>query len=256
MRKLTLMAACAALALSACGSIGMMSGPSDAERLAMSQMALAAPPRTDADRARDSSRMTAETLAFARVGPGDQVIDLMIGGGFFTRAFSAAVGPEGHVTAWQPDEFVAFSADYGAALAAADALPNATGAGSPIGSPVWPTGVDVVFTAQNYHDLHLNAFPEFTAEQVNAAVYEALKPGGYYVIVDHRAAPGAGRSAPESLHRIDIDQVKREVLAAGFVLDGQSDVLERSADPLTANVFDPSIRGQTSQFMLRFRKPG
>jgi len=255
MRKITLLAACAALALSACGSMGMF-GPSDAARVAVIEAALVGPPRTDEDRARDASRMTAETLAFARVGPGDRVIDLMIGGGFFTRAFSAAVGPEGQVTAWQPDEFVAFSADYGAALAAADALPNVTGVGSPIGTPQWPTGVDVIFTAQNYHDLHLDAFPEFTAEQVNAAVYEALKPGGYYVIIDHRAAPGAGRSAPETLHRIDIEQVKREVMAAGFVLDGQSDVLERAGDPLTANVFDPSIRGNTSQFMLRFRKPG
>jgi len=254
MRKITLLAACAALALTACGSMDMF-GPSDATRVAVIEAALVGPPRTDEDRARDASRMTAETLAFARVEPGDRVIDLMIGGGFFTRAFSAAVGPEGHVTAWQPDEFVAFSADYGVALTAADALPNVTGAGSPIGAPVWPTGVDVVFTAQNYHDLHLDAFPEFTAEQVNAAVYEALKPGGYYVIIDHRAAPGAGRSVPDSLHRIDIEQVKREVLAAGFVLDGQSDALERSADPLTASVFDESIRGNTSQFMLRFRKP-
>lgn len=256
MRKITLMVACAALAVSACGSVGWMNGPSEADRVVMTRTALSGAPRTDADRERDASRMTAETLAFARAGPGDQVIDMMIGGGFFTRAFSAVVGPTGHVTAWQPNEFVAFSVDYGAALAAADALPNVTGAGSAIGEPNWPTGVDVVFTAQNYHDLHLSAFPEFTAELVNASAYAALKPGGYYVIIDHQAAPGAGRSVPETLHRIDIEQVKREVMAAGFVLDGQSDVLERAADPLTANVFEPSIRGQTSQFMLRFRKPG
>ncbi|MNN44571.1 hypothetical protein D3C81_1588660 [compost metagenome] len=52
-----------------------------------------------------------------------------------------------------------------------------------------------------------------------------------------------------------MDQVRREVEAAGFVLDGSSDLLARADDPRTANVFDPSIRGKTSQFMLRFRKP-
>ena len=255
MRKMTLLAACAALALSACGSMDM-GGPSEAMRVAVVEAALVGPPRTDEDRARDASRMTAETLAFARVEPGDRVIDLMIGGGFFTRAFSAAVGPAGQVTAWQPDEFVAFSADYGAALAAADALPNVTGAGSAINTPDWPTGVDVIFTAQNYHDLHLDAFPAGTAERVNAAAYAALRPGGYYVIVDHAAVAGADPSVADTLHRIDRDRVVREVTAAGFVLDGESDVLIRPADPMTASVFDPSIRGNTSQFMLRFRKPG
>ncbi len=94
MRKMTLLAACAALALSACGSMSM-GGPSEAMRVAVVEAALVGPPRTDEDRARDASRMTAETLAFARVEPGDRVIDLMIGGGFFTRAFAAAVGPAG-----------------------------------------------------------------------------------------------------------------------------------------------------------------
>ena len=57
------------------------------------------------------------------------------------------------------------------------------------------------------------------------------------------------------MHRIDIEAVKREVLAAGFVLDGESDLHANGADPRTANVFDGTIRGRTSQFMLRFRKP-
>jgi predicted methyltransferase len=254
MRKITVLAACAALALSACGSIDM-SGPSEAARVAAMEAALVGPPRTDEDRARDAGRMTAETLAFARVESGDRVIDLMIGGGFFTRAFSAVVGPDGQVIAWQPEEFVAFSADYGVALTAADALPNVTGAGSAINAPDWPGGVDVIFTAQNYHDLHLDAFPDGTAARVNAAAFEALKPGGYYVIIDHAAVTGADASVADTLHRIDRDQVVREVTAAGFVLDGESDALMRPADPLTANVFEPSIRGQTSQFMLRFRKP-
>lgn len=219
------------------------------------ETALASPIRTTEDRARDSARHAADTLAFAEVKPGQKVGDMIIGGGYFTRLLSAAVGPEGHVTAWQPAEFIGFQASYGEALTAAAALENADAINSPIGAPEWPAGLDLIFTAQNYHDLHLKPFATDTAAQVNAAAYRALKPGGLYIIIDHDAAAGAGPDAPDSLHRIDIDQVKREVEAGGFVLDGASDLLARPDDPRTSNVFDPSIRGKTSQFMLRFRKP-
>ena len=216
---------------------------------------LADPVRTDADRERDAARHTAETLAFAEVAPGQKIADMIIGGGYFTRAFSAAVGPEGHVTAWQPEEFVDFQASYGEAVTAVDALPNVDGVHSPIGAPAFPAGLDLIFTAQNYHDLHLKPFAADTASKVNAAAFAALKPGGLYVIIDHYAVDGTGIEAADSLHRIDIAAVRAEVEAAGFVLDGSSDILANAADPRTALVFDPSIRGHTSQFMLRFRKP-
>ena len=219
------------------------------------EAALASPIRTTADVARDQARHAAEALAFAEVEPGQKIGDMIIGGGYFTRLFAAAVGSEGHVTAWQPAEFIGFQASYGEALAAAAVLNNADAISSPIGAPEWPEGLDLIFTAQNYHDLHLKPFAEDTAARVNAAAFKALKPGGLYVIIDHDAAGGSGLDAPDSLHRIDVDQVKREVGAAGFLLDGESDLLARPDDPRTANVFDPSIRGHTSQFMLRFRKP-
>lgn len=250
MRRSVLLAFAAALALS---STAQAQTPPQAGDYAA---ALAADVRTAEDRARDEARHTAETLAFARVAPGQKIADMIIGGGHFTRAFAAAVGPDGHVTAWQPEEFIAFQASYGDSLAAADALANVDGVRSPIGAPDFPTGLDLVFTAQNYHDLHLDPFPEDTAAKVNAAVFEALRPGGLYVIIDHDAAAGSGLSAADSLHRIDVEAVKREVTTAGFVLDGESDLLTDPSDPRTASVFDPSIRGRTSQFMLRFRKPG
>lgn len=252
MRRSLFMAAVAVVALSSAGWTAAR--PADPGSYAA---ALADAVRTPEDRARDEARHAAETLDFAGVRPGDKVADMIIGGGYFTRIFSAAVGPEGHVTAWQPEEFVAFQASYGEAVTAADALPNVDGVRSPIGAPAFPAGLDLIFTAQNYHDLHLQPFePAGTAAKVNAAAFAALKPGGRYVIVDHYAAAGSDLSAANSLHRIDIEAVKREVEAAGFVLDGESDVLANAADPLTANVFNPAIRGHTSQFMLRFKKPG
>ena len=255
MRRSTIAAAVAALALSSAACMGGMGAQTPPEASAYAA-ALADPSRPADDRARDAARHTADTLAFARVRPGQKIADMIIGGGYFTRVFAAAVGPEGRVTAWQPAEFIAFQASYGEALTAADALGNVDGIRSPMAAPAFPMGLDLVFTAQNYHDLHLNIAPADTAARVNAAVFRALKPGGLYVVIDHHAVAGAPLSAADTVHRIDSAAVKREVQAAGFVLDGESDILANTADPLTASVFDASIRGRTSQFMLRFRKPG
>lgn len=242
-----------AASLAAAAPLGVASAQTEP---AAYEAVLASPIRTTEDRERDAARHAADTLAFAQVQPGQKVADMIIGGGYFTRLFSAAVGPEGHVVAWQPAEFIGFQASYGEALAAAAALDNVEAVSVPLGAPQWPQDLDLVFTAQNYHDLHLKAFAEDTAARVNEAAFEALKPGGLYVIIDHDAEPESGLAAVDSLHRIDVDQVRREVEAAGFVLDGSSDLLARTDDPRTANVFDPSIRGRTSQFMLRFKKPG
>ncbi|WP_292064452.1 class I SAM-dependent methyltransferase [Brevundimonas sp. UBA7664] len=255
MRRSIMLAAVAALALSSAACMGAMgegAPPAPADYAA----ALAGSSRPADDRARDEARHTAETLAFARVRPGQKIADMIIGGGYFTRIFSAAVGPGGRVTAWQPAEFIAFQASYGESLTAVDALANVDGIRSSMGAPDFPMGLDLVFTAQNYHDLHLNIAPADTASRVNAAVFRALKPGGLYVVIDHHAVAGAPLTAADTVHRIDVEAVKREVLAAGFVLDGESAILANAEDPRTASVFDASIRGRTSQFMLRFRKPG
>lgn len=216
---------------------------------------LASPVRTDADRARDEARQTLITLDFTHVQPGWKVADMIMGGGYFTRTLSAAVGPGGRVTAWQPAEFIAFQASYGEAATAADAMPNVDVIRSPIDAPEFPSGLDLVFTAQNYHDLHLEPFADDTAARVNAAVFAALRPGGWYVIIDHQAVDGADASVPDTLHRIDVERVIREVEAAGFVQSEMSPALWNDDDPRTANVFDDAIRGRTSQFMISFRKP-
>src|SRR6185312_15919659 len=127
---------------------------------------------------------------------------------------------------------------------------------APFGELKLPDGVDLVLTVQNYHDLHLGMFAEDTAAKVNAEVFRALKPGGTYVIVDHVGAPGYGLAEPRNgLHRIDPAIVRKEVEAAGFRFVASNDLLKDPADPHTANVFDPSIRGKTDQFALKFVKP-
>jgi predicted methyltransferase len=120
---------------------------------------------------------------------------------------------------------------------------------------VFPQQLDVFWISQNYHDLHDKFLGPLDVAAFNRQVYQALKPGGTYVVLDHVAAKGSAADVTETLHRIEPDTVKREVLAAGFVLEAESSILRNPDDPHTANVFDKSIAGHTDQFLLKFRRP-
>ena len=221
--------------------------------------AIANPSRPAEDVARDADRKPAETLLFAGVAPGEQIAELLPGGGYFTRIMSKAVGANGHVYALVPaprPDAPANAPDFAArvkAIAADPAYSNVTVIAEPFGQLKTPVPVDLVWTSQNYHDLH--NLPGLDLAVFNQMVFEALKPGGTYLILDHSTVPGAGASQTSTLHRIDPQTVKEEVLAAGFVYDGQSDLLRNPQDPRTAKVFDPAIRGKTDQFILKFKKP-
>ena len=238
-------------------SVSVGGGMASAQVPANITTAIASPARPAEDTARDAARHPGELLAFAGVKPGDTVVDLIMGGGYFTRILSGAVGPKGVVYAYQPAEFIKFQAKYGENLKAVTAaLPNSKPLDGNVVALDLPDKLDLVFTVQNYHDLHLKPFPTDTAAKVNAEVFKSLKPGGVFLIVDHAAAAGTGITAADSLHRIDVAAVRAEVEAAGFKLDSESPLLRDAADPHTASVFDPSIRGKTDQFVLKFRKPG
>ncbi|MGC1524158.1 MAG: hypothetical protein WA803_21655 [Steroidobacteraceae bacterium] len=214
--------------------------------------------RPDADRQRDANRKPAETLAFAGVKTGAKIAELLPGGGYFTRIFSKAVGSTGHVYAWvppRPADAPADRPDFAARVNAIAADPNYSNVSVLVQSNLEPPApVDMVWTSQNYHDLHNFAGADVAA--FNKRVFDALKPGGIYLILDHAAAPGSGAGDTKTLHRIDPETVKAEVLAAGFKLAGSSDLLHQAGDDHTLKVFDPSIRGKTDQFILKFRKPG
>jgi predicted methyltransferase len=221
--------------------------------------AIADPNRPDTDKQRDASRKPAQTLEFAGVHPGEQIGELVPGGGYFTRLFSKAVGPTGHVYAMVPPRPANPSAnnpDRGAAVAALAAdpnYPNISVVELTMGKVTAPVPLDLVFTGQNYHDLH--NIPSLSVAAFNKSVFDSLKPGGLFVVLDHSAQAGSGAKDTNTLHRIDADTVKTEVTAAGFEFVASSDILANPADPRTANVFDPSIRGKTDQFILKFRKP-
>ena len=119
----------------------------------------------------------------------------------------------------------------------------------------FPEKLDLIFTSQNYHDLHMSKFPADLAERMNRKVFDALKPGGIYIVVDHVADPSTV-NAPNTVHRIDQAVLRREIEAAGFRYDGESTALRKPADDHTLMVMNPAIRGKTDQIIFRFRKPG
>jgi predicted methyltransferase len=213
-----------------------------------------APGRRQEDRDRDANRKPYETMQFFGVAPGMKMAELMTVGGYYGELLARAVGPTGHLyahnNAFAEKKFAEPELDT--RLKQPD-LTNVTKLVGELEDPGLPAGqLDEVLMILFYHD---SVWLKTDRKKMNAAVFAALKPGGIYGIVDHQTAPGAGGSVAKTLHRVDKDLVVKEVLAAGFVADGESDILHRAEDDHTKNVFDPSIRGKTDQFMLRFRKP-
>jgi predicted methyltransferase len=217
--------------------------------------AVSNPNRPQKDTDRDAARKPAVVLTFAGVKPGKTVLELIPGGGYFTRLLSGAVGPTGHVTEAIP---LRGGQDMAAASNGVAADPHFTNVSEMAFTPdaIAKAGpVDMVWTSQNYHDLHLTVL-KLDVVGLDKQIYAALKPGGVFFIEDHAAKAGTGATAPDTLHRIDEDFVKQEVESVGFKLVGESDALRNPADDHTLKVFDPAIRGHTDQFLLKFRKPG
>jgi predicted methyltransferase len=202
-----------------------------------------------------------ELVRFAQVEPGSTVIDVYPGDGDWTRLFSDAVGSEGRVYSFVPAEILEVKND---AVDQARALEKEPGrenilavSADLVALPEVTEPPDVLWMHLFYHDLHTALIQArgATAAKFNQAVFDRLKPGGSYVIVDHAAAAGTGTTDTPSLHRIEPASVRKEVEAAGFVLDAESSLLSNTEDPHRAKVFDPSIKGKTDRFAYRFVKP-
>jgi predicted methyltransferase len=207
----------------------------------------------------DSSTRS-ELIRFAGIKAGATIIDVYPGDGDWTRLFSDLVGSQGRVYSFVPAEVAHFKNDPVGRMRELSQEPGRGNVEAVSANVVALADVtqpaDVLWLHLFYHDLHtpLMQAKGATTAEFNRAVHAQLKPGGFYVIVDHAASAGTGTSDTSSLHRIDPAAVRREVEAAGFVLEAQSNLLTKKDDPRSAKVFDDSIKGETDRFIYRFVK--
>ena len=221
--------------------------------------ALDDPARPAAQKEKDAARRPAALIAFAGLKAGDRIGDFMSGGGYFTRIFSGVVGPAGHVYAFAPTEEIRNCAPDETAgtltLSRERTYRNVTVEVGPVGDFAAPEPLDMVWTAQNFHDLYDPFMGPADIAKVTGAIFRALRPGGVFVVIDHAAEAGSGTRDTDTLHRIDPAAIRQAVTGAGFLFEAESTVLRNPDDTHRLRVFDPAIRGRTDQVVFKFRKP-
>src|ERR1041385_3342664 len=212
--------------------------------------AVADPSRPADERKLDALRKPAAMIAFAGVKPGQTIGEFLPGGGYYTRLLSDVVGAKGKIyaletTTWGKDNIEATKKT-------AASLHNVTVDLAPLGQFNLAEKVDVFWTTDNYHDLHVPKYANVDMAAFNKHVFDSLKPGGIYFIEDHAAAAGTGAKDSPTLHRIEKKTVIDEVTAAGFKLVGESGALHTASDDHTKKVFD--LHFNTDRFLLKFQR--
>ncbi len=213
--------------------------------------------RPEKDIARDANRKPAEVLEFSGIKPGMVVVDINSGGGYYTEILSRAVGGEGTVYAHNGPVYWDFVKDsvgerYDGRLANVKQLHSGSE-----NIDIVQDSADIAIAVLAYHDYYFKHKARKGDEDVPSilgSIYKALKPGGSFVVVDHVAPAGSGTEAGNTLHRIDPELVKEQILAAGFKLDSVSSVLANPEDNHTISPFAPEIRGKTDRFIFKFVK--
>ena len=222
--------------------------------------AVASPDRSADNVKLDESRKPAEVLKFLGLRPGMRVADPFGGNFYWAEITGRAVGPKGHVTVWQPQQFYT-QKTYDTYQAVQAKEPNVWMRMSPMEAPDLPAGkYDFMLINMDYHDVYWESakrgIPRMDPDQWLKTIYAAMKPGATVGVIDHVAkANDDTRATVEKYHRIDPNVVEADFKRAGFQLVGTSDMLRNPADPHDVLVFDPSIRGKTDRFVFKFRKP-
>ncbi len=223
------------------------------------EAAVASDARPESDRARDAGRKPAAVLEFLGIEPGMAVLDLFTGGGYYAEIISNVVGEEGKVVAQSNQAYLGFVGDafeerFSGRLANVEVLMAENNELS-----LEADAFDAVMLVLSFHDLYHsdpeNGWPAIDGSKFLAELKNGLKPGGFVAVIDHYAEAGAPSETGTTVHRIDAAIVVADMEAAGFVLDGQSDMLRNPDDDLSKIVFDPEIRGKTDRFIMRFKNP-
>lgn len=225
--------------------------PGDAAAIAD---AVAHADRPDADRARDGDRKPQQVMELMGVRPGQTIIDLMAGGGYYTELLARAVGPEGTVhlqnTPYVINRFAGKALGF---RLQNNRLPNVKRIDCELTAlPLDDASIDSAFMVLFYHDTYWMGIDR---AKMLREIVRVLKPGGTFALIDHAAAAGSFDRDVKTLHRVDEALVMNELLAAGFIVDKTSDLLRHPEDDHTINVFDKNIRGKTDRFVYKLRKP-
>jgi predicted methyltransferase len=239
-------------ALALCVLGGALSSVANAQNEQVTRMkaALASPDRPAKDKDRDAARKPIETVQFAGIKTGQTVLEVIAVGGWFTEVLSAAVGPTGKVYAQNPTFFTGRPGFAEAEKAQDDRLKNVTPIHGDLPDPNLKGKADVALTAQNLHDIY-NSQGEDAAVALFKGVYEDLKPGGTFIVIDHVGIAGQDN---KMFHRIELSQAKAVLTKAGFKIDAESDLLKNPKDDHTKGVRDPTVAGHTDQFLIRAKK--
>lgn len=206
----------------------------------------------------DESRKPAEILRWAGLRSGMQALDLFGGNLYWAEIMAPAVGPKGHVTVWEPTQFID---DKGKAAFEkyAAAAGNVDLRSSPMEAPDLPANsFDFAMLNLNYHDVYWEN-EKFKVPRMDPAAWlkalnAAMKHGGTVLVIDHVAKSGEPRETVEKFHRIDPAVIRADFIKAGFALVGQSDLLRNSKDDYAIGVFDEKVRGKTDRVVYKFRK--
>ena len=222
--------------------------------------AVRAPSRTPDNVKLDEGRKPVEVLSFFGLRKGMRVIDMFGANQYWAEIMAPVVGPRGHVTVWQPSQFLNDERRKTFAQFTRRQK-NVTLISSPFEAPnLPPNAYDFMIMNLDYHDVYWQN-PErkivrMEPDQWLKVLYSAMKPGAIVGIIDHVALPnGDTRGTVAKLHRIDPEVVKADFQRAGFELVGVRNFLRNPADDHSLIVFDPKIRGKTDRFVYRFRKP-
>ncbi len=220
--------------------------------------ALANPARPEADSGRDADRKPAQVLSFFGVESGQSVLDMFAGGGYYTEILSAIVGESGEVTSHNNQAYVDYARDEMTARYTEGRLTNVTHINQEVNDlDLGEERFDTILMVLSYHDIYFNpgdgSWPLIDGPKLLDNLCRSLKKGAVLGVVDHVAAAGSPTKTGNSLHRIDPNLARREILASGcFEFDGEADFLRNSDDDHTLPMYDPSIRGKTDRFVYRF----
>jgi len=211
------------------------------------------PDRTQADRDIDKRRHPAAMLAFIGPKPGMVVLDVFTGRGYTAELLARAVGQNGSVVAQNdPIVFEKFLKSQWDPRFGQDVMKNVQHVVTPLDAPIPPNSgpFDLITFIFGYHD---SVWMERDRVAMNRALFNALKPGGYLVVVDHAGNPGTGTTQTGTLHRIEESVERAELEAAGFRLVDEGQFLRNPSDPRDAPFFQATV--PVDQFVLKFEKP-